>query len=647
MLPDRTGPPYDDSTPGTLFPWATLISKNFPNASVYRWAWETSPYGRGLFRLGGAEDAILLFDDSIPASAPHAFPDTVLPIGGVTIFRSSWETDATALVISNENGNAASRTYTRWGDFFDGLAGHEHQEPASFMLYAGKEALAVDSGYLGWPNHGKVNNPDNHNILLVDGFGPELPFVIVPEPYMNDKGQTRLANPEREGGWTLMSDSDAFLDGWHSTPRIDTAVVRTRYKRADLAWTRKFIFIDKKYLVIEDEFKAGDGEDHMATFQLHGNGGGTSNGTFALNGSEALWTQKDSRLRALLLSDHDVTISTVDKIYDRWQWDEKTHTTLLGTITLKAGESGRFMAVMAVERKTGADFESTAFLKNGGLVSWSVGGIDYSAELNQPAGASKPDFAAVRADEAKGEFSFFSNGGGDLFSGIKLLVSAGPAVGAAVKDGSFDGYLFSESPGPFTVGGVFIGGSKVCKLESVGTDTKVHRTGTGRFELSSSGSVSGAVPVIDVVSDPPADPNRPYLPVLKPVTLSGKRSCVPAGSTPSFSWVLIRKPELSTAGFKDPGSVETEFTPDLPGAYLVELALNAAGAGGLAQTLLYVDGDVREARNAMADAGRDAGSDSGIETDSGTEDTGADTGPQADAGGPKGGTGCSCSNVGL
>ena len=52
---------------------------------------------------------------------------------------------------------------------------HEHPDAGSFSSYAYGQRLALDPGYLTFTTHGLVNQPKDHNMVLVDGKGPERP----------------------------------------------------------------------------------------------------------------------------------------------------------------------------------------------------------------------------------------------------------------------------------------------------------------------------------------------------------------------------------------------------------------------------------------------------------------------------------------
>jgi hypothetical protein len=674
MLPDRTAPPFDDCTPGVSFPWGWVVDPALPNAPVYRWAWESSPQGLAHPGLVGAADTIVAFDDSIAPSAPLERPDTVLPIAGNVVFRQSWETDANVVVINAEHGNAGARTYTRWGDAFDGLAGHEHLEPASFMVCAGREPLIIDSGYLGWPNHGKVNNPHNHNILLVDGKGPQMPAIVVPDSHSSDAGYV-LDEPWREGGWTLGADGDAYLVDSYVSEHMKIAIVKTRYEAAGgFEWTRRFVWIDDRYLVVYDEFEARDGKDHEVRFLLHGNGGGTSGGQYEEIPQGALWTQAESRVRALVLSDSPVEYSTTIAIHDRWQWDERTHSVLNTIVNLPAGETGRFMAVFAIEKADGGTQEGGQFEVGAGSVAWETEGVQYHAAVGKAETAERDaDLFVLRAQDLWGDWQFYAKAAREIWFGSgpvpSFLISGGPEVflGSNQEKDDVIGNLFEPSPdgGGFAVGGFVSGGTGICSLENEGDRTRVNKPGRGPFTLSLDAGPAGVVAAIEMIPSREFNPFHPALEVLTPVTLSGAKSCDPNGGALSYSWRIVMKPELSAAGLSASSAIETGFAPDLPGSYRIELEVSSNGVSDVASVLLHVEGDVREARAAMDGGTEDAeGQDEGREDegreddwreddgredegreDEGTRDAGAqeepDTGRAAAAGG------CGCALLGV
>ena len=167
-----------------------------------------------------------------------------MPGAGDAVMRSDWTEDATYMLLRGEHGRVRAH----------GL-GHEHPDETSFILYAGGEMLAVDAGYINFPNHHKVNSGRNHNVVLVNGKGPPL-FMA--------------------GNASIGGGNDAFLQRFYASDFMDYAEVVAQYQDTDVM--RRVMFIGKRYFAVADELSS-TGENHFE-WRLHGNGGGTSGGTY-------------------------------------------------------------------------------------------------------------------------------------------------------------------------------------------------------------------------------------------------------------------------------------------------------------------------------------------------------------------------------
>ena len=146
---------------------------------------------------------------------------------------------------------------------------HEHPDPGSFMLYAYGERLALDPGYLTFATHGQVNQPEHHNMVLVDGEGPA--------DYL--RGVVRLAGrPARPAaGRGAVDASPARSTAAWPTPPPSPPTTATP------TLDRRFLFADDRYLVVADAVAGDDGSatPHELTWMLHGNGGGTAAARFS------------------------------------------------------------------------------------------------------------------------------------------------------------------------------------------------------------------------------------------------------------------------------------------------------------------------------------------------------------------------------
>ena len=277
------------------------------NGGVHRWDWENNE--RGLYvRQFSEMDAIALYDDSVPAQEPTHGPSVFMPGAGDAVFRSDWSAAATYMLLRGENGTVREHGFA-----------HEHPDGTSFVLYAGGEMLALDAGYINFDNHDKVNKGSNHNVVLVDGKGP--PRRVLPVV------------------GTIGDRNDAFIEGFFTSAAGDYAEVRAAYRGVELR--RRVFFADHRYFFVADEIDAG--RRHAYEWRLHGNGGGTSGGTYARTGNLARWTRGKAELLAFLPDQPGRVALESEEIHSFDYRQEQTHAVLR---VQQEGVDGRFLAVL-------------------------------------------------------------------------------------------------------------------------------------------------------------------------------------------------------------------------------------------------------------------------------------------------------------
>ena len=261
------------------------------DGGVHRWDWENNI--RGLYvRQFSEMDAIAFYDDSVAAVEPTRGPTVFMPEAGDAVFRSDWSSAATYMLLRGEHDRAREQ----------GL-GHEHPDETSFVIYAGGEMLALDAGYINFTNHSKVNSGRNHNVILVDGVGP--PLVTV-------------AGESVDGG------NDAFIEEFFTSDFMDYAEVRAGY--GDVGFRRRVMFAGKAYFVVGDEVRAD--ASHLYEWRLHGNGGGTSGGSYERAGNLARWSRSGAELLAYLPERDGRTFAETDTLHSFEFLEEITHTAL-------------------------------------------------------------------------------------------------------------------------------------------------------------------------------------------------------------------------------------------------------------------------------------------------------------------------------
>ncbi|MEW6749971.1 MAG: heparinase II/III family protein [Candidatus Latescibacterota bacterium] len=303
-LPSGRRPNIDDAHLDDFY--GHYLAAVDPEGPVYRWDWESNsagPYARSFSEM----DAIVLYDDSVPAQPPDWGPSVFMPEAGDAVFRSSWSAEGTYLLLRGEHGAARSR----------GLA-HEHPDETSFILYAGGEVLAVDGGYIDYTQHSRVNGAASHSLILVDGQGPPLTTLL---------------------GQVVGAGSDAFLRDAFASPAADYAQVETAYRGA--AVRRRVLFAAHRYFVVADEV-AGDSV-RQYEWRLHGNGGGTSGGTYAQAGGLARWDRPGAELLAFLPVLPGRSFAQAEAVHSFGYLEELTHTVLR---VQQQGQGAAFLAVL-------------------------------------------------------------------------------------------------------------------------------------------------------------------------------------------------------------------------------------------------------------------------------------------------------------
>ena len=284
-LPDGSMAAIDDGNPGRSH-YFGILPPDLPWSGAFAWRWANAPQPfdtDGNVDLGA--DAIVLFDDTVPAGPPDGPTTAFYVAGGNAIFRSDWSEDAVVANVQAEHDTASEFGRDRDGR---GVApqSHEHAEPGAFLMHAFGERLAIDPGYLSFGERTLVNKPEHHNVILVDGKGPvdylSASLAWLPDPF----------GPPPVDGQAYLSET---LDGAF----LDTATVRTSYglppaRRTDIE--RRFAFADERYLVAFDHVASPGPTPRTFTWLLHGNGGGTSGGTFAQTPSGGRWTRPLARL---------------------------------------------------------------------------------------------------------------------------------------------------------------------------------------------------------------------------------------------------------------------------------------------------------------------------------------------------------------
>ncbi len=651
IQPDFTHPAVDDCTPGARLAFGFFINDEFENAGLYRWIWEHQKGGAQLGGLLNSCEMIAAFDDSIPAEPPsyEISLDQMLPVAGSAVFRSSWEEDAVYLHVGVEHGIASGRIRTRWGDQVDGGAGHEHADPGSFILFANGEPLTIDAGYLGWPNHEKVNNPENHNIILVDGKGPANSKVALPAFTFDDEGQMIITTPEVEGGWSASQDGEAWLVRRkireENLGQLGFVEVWTEYHQIapSVEIRRRILILDDTAVAVYDEITPLDDKAHELTFQLHGHGGGSlTTGSFELQANGGLWIRERAALQAMIVSDSDLTLEARDATHDSldvFSWKEETHTVLDAKIQVAAGKRGRFLAVMKILSVDAGIPESTDFhvLQNGERPSGVAFG-NVQAEWTLALGDAEESYTLnelnIQADMIAVKMAKDDSLPVVLF-GIETS-ALGPAVGNWIdgSDGpvSFwlekhaeQGYVGERMPSSFSSDPQSRFGLKLPEMkEVIGAFYQLESNGflaidtevDSRFRVteSNAGLRDWAAVRIAMATEDEADKQHPafradlpdVLTVYDTVTLYNRMMLHDASPECSTQWRLLQQPEMSDLDLltsEIPVADSVSLRPEIPGEYVVELTVDCQGLSGSDRRTITAIGEPIDVRAAMVEDG--------------------------------------------
>jgi hypothetical protein len=327
-----------------------MLPPESPDAAAHAWRWANapSPYeSDGNVDMG--PDAIVLHDPELVPAPPTGSPSAFYLEGGNAVLRSDWSPDGVVAVAVGEYDTASEFGRDR-GGIGVRPESHEHAEPGSFLLHAFGERLALDPGYLSFGERDRVNRPEHHNLILVDGRGP-VDYLAASLGWVDG-----AARPSADGHASLSQPLDTgFMDAVRITTSYGFGTDRP-FSEAPLL-RRRFLFPDHAYLLIGDALESRDAAPHTFTWLVHGNGGGTDpdgspGGAFAPATAGGRWTRGGARMDATLAL--DAAIATFTSSLEE---HEVPHHKLAGThTTLRASASGESLrGVLLVYPSRSAD----------------------------------------------------------------------------------------------------------------------------------------------------------------------------------------------------------------------------------------------------------------------------------------------------
>ena len=419
--PDGTLVPIDDGNVDDSYYFGALPSTS-KYAGAYSWRWANAaalsasvPYESG-GNVDMSADSIVAFDDAVVAAPPSGSPNRLHGEGGDLVFRSAWTPDAVAAFVQAEHGGARGFGRTPGGGGIPFAAVHDHADPGSFLLDAYGERLLLDAGYMNysWSLHGVLADPSAHNLVLV---GPPTDPQSPGNPNTASTVSTAaldafVGNPNA----AVPVDGEAFVSNLVNQRGIAAATVTSRYGRdpnsvahspltaadfqeldsPDAATVqRRFLFVDKRYLVIADTVTSV--QPRTYTWPMHGNGGGAdgmtvprasftyfdkmfepaaaiaatpysaSGGAFAATANGGMWQRALARVNTAMASAQSgpLTMGTSLGLYEQTHGRLGSNTVLTTSLTARNADTA---TVVYPSRTTGAAPITTTIAMAGAAV---------------------------------------------------------------------------------------------------------------------------------------------------------------------------------------------------------------------------------------------------------------------------------------
>lgn len=578
-LPDGTLAPVDDSNVGRSSYFGALPSfLPTSSAAYWRWANEPSAYDTdGNIDLGPW--SIAAYDDTITPAPPTWAPTQFYDEGGDAILRSSWSSDATEALVLGEHDTASS-----FGQDRTGAArypeSHEHADPGAFQLYAYGQQLALDPGYLSFTDHGLVDQPEDHNIVLVGGKGPS-DYLVASLDWAKDPQGRPPAEGQSSIGQTL--DSAA----------TDAATVATNYRGASI--TRRFLFGDDRYLVVADHVGAPKGTP--LGWVLHGNGGGTSGGTFARTAAGGRWTIGGARLDSAIATGNGAPATTTrTAVNERPGGVQATHTALVATTAADAGWTTALQLLYptasgatapTVSRSTGEGVPTLSLVDRPGDRRLAVSETPGATST----GPGAPQGARIVDRHLDGSLRLAWQDGTTTLSvdGHDLVRSATPgSLGLHLGDGATAGTadVVAQTASPtVSVGDVGFTprtADGACGVRVVDGRTVLRLNRERRVTLRAAGG--NTTPGAD------AGPDR-QVAVGSTVTLDGSASCDADGDPLTARWELVSAPRGSSWSLSGTRTMHPRLRADATGPYRIRLVVtDSHGARSREQEVTIVAG---------------------------------------------------------
>ena len=258
MTPDSRAPNFDDSALATLP--SGYLAALFEDPR-FLWHWEFPAQGHSTSAgLSLAADTFSLWPMDLVPQPPDWPHNQFLPDAGNCALRTGWTADASWVLLMGEHGKMRLNG-----------GGHEHGEAFHLSYWAREEYWLMDGGYINWEEKEKVSQPDNHNLILVDGTGP-------PSNQLTGYGSdTMLTRFEVQDPWSTCTSSTSY---------------------EGVGFSRTALFLpEMELLIVADRITAASQHDYSLLW--HGNGGGDSGGDLTVVADGGVYTRGDDALAVI------------------------------------------------------------------------------------------------------------------------------------------------------------------------------------------------------------------------------------------------------------------------------------------------------------------------------------------------------------
>lgn len=267
-LPDGRLPAFEDTYMNTRFPELAILSILGPREARHAWPM-TQEDGSPI-----SEDALFATMDETCDFRVEYLCAGAKPGGECAPRRAGANIDAGYAVLQQGSSwlgmigkHGIARTH---GSIFG--SGHKQANEGAFIFHARGQLLAIEPGYPSYDMRDSVIYSRNHNVMLVDGKGPDA-----------------------TGYPGFLIGTDTWIGDTLASPRLSRASASTSYQGASIL--RNILLVDGIGILVDRVAATGT---HTYTQQVHGNGS-ASDGSFEMDDATgtARWTSGNAQLTCM------------------------------------------------------------------------------------------------------------------------------------------------------------------------------------------------------------------------------------------------------------------------------------------------------------------------------------------------------------